>query len=591
MRTPATPPPQAASSGGRRKGTAIRALEEVGKHSIMRRTGLPARDLRVLDPMLSYPSTILGRERAIVINLEHIKAVITATEVLVPNSTSPLVGPFVQELQARVSAPQQTTENGETGRGAMEKVNLSGKMAEGSLGLPHSDVGKDGGAKMVPFEFRALEVCLESACKCLESETLTLEKEAYPALDELTSKISTLNLERVRQIKSRLVALSGRVQKVRDELEHLLDDDMDMAEMYLTEKLMSNRVGEMSSRGDLDNDGSEMDEERDEDFKNETESSHGSYIGFKPSIEELEMLLEAYFVQIDGTLNKLSTLREYVDDTEDYINIMLDEKQNQLLQMGVMLSTLTLVLTAGVVVVGIFGMNIGIDLYNAPNGPYHKFWETTFSTFGGCVVLYILAIGWGLSKGVLEKQIECSSLYFTYRRCRRSANSACSENGRRLAYQREVAAKWRGAGERRGSRAGCRRWLGDAGRRRLTVGASAERVAGGRACRRGSEVACGGGRRVSGAVAGRADVRSDRVIELVAAGDGGLGQRAWRDRRPCDGPTGRATDGADGGRERRPSDGLGGECGATGSRRSCCTRLAWRCRRAAPTTWQAGGRG
>lgn len=45
-------------------------------------------------------------------------------------------------------------------------------------------------------------------------QTLTLEKEAYPALDELTSKISTLNLERVRQIKSRLVALSGRVQKV-----------------------------------------------------------------------------------------------------------------------------------------------------------------------------------------------------------------------------------------------------------------------------------------------------------------------------------------------------------------------------------------
>ncbi|XP_020268742.1 magnesium transporter MRS2-F-like [Asparagus officinalis] len=83
---------------------------------------------------------------------------------------------------------------------------------------------------------------------------------------------------------------------VRDELEHLLDHDMDMAEMYLSEKLMSNRVGEMSSRGDLDNDGSEMDEERDEDFKNETENSHGSYIGFKPSIEDLEMLLEAYFV-------------------------------------------------------------------------------------------------------------------------------------------------------------------------------------------------------------------------------------------------------------------------------------------------------
>ena len=46
------------------------------------------------------------------------------------------------------------------------------------------------------------------------SQTQTLEQEAYPALDELTSNISTLNLERVRQIKSRLVAISGRVQKV-----------------------------------------------------------------------------------------------------------------------------------------------------------------------------------------------------------------------------------------------------------------------------------------------------------------------------------------------------------------------------------------
>ncbi|KAF9596213.1 hypothetical protein IFM89_007895 [Coptis chinensis] len=56
-------------------------------------------------------------------------------------------------------------------------------------------------------------------------------------------------------------------------------------------------------------------------------------------------------------------LREYVDDTEDYINIMLDDKQNHLLQMGVMLTTATLVVSGFVVVAGIFGMNIKIDLY------------------------------------------------------------------------------------------------------------------------------------------------------------------------------------------------------------------------------------
>ncbi|XP_020701588.1 magnesium transporter MRS2-F-like isoform X1 [Dendrobium catenatum] len=408
---------------GRRKATGnIRAwlvvsdsgrsyLEEVGKHSIMKRTGLPARDLRVLDPQLSYPSTILGRERAIVINLEHIKAVITATEVLVPNSRDPLVAPFVQDLQARVSsssygAPQRVLfcymkvaefDGVDTDVTAKDVSTSKTQLDSPRLAL---DAYDNGTTKVLPFEFRALEACLESACRLLESETLTLEQEAYPALDELTSKISTLNLERVRQIKSRLVAISGRVQKVRDELEHLLDDDMDMAEMYLSEKLAFQRVGETSLRVDIGNVELEMDDDRDEDAKSETESNTGGLGGFKLNIEELEMLLEAYFVQIDGTLNKLSTLREYVDDTEDYINIMLDEKQNQLLQMGVMLSTATLVVTAGVVVVGIFGMNITIDLFNMPT--YHQFWETTGGTVGGCIILYVLAICWGKKSGLLQ---------------------------------------------------------------------------------------------------------------------------------------------------------------------------------------------
>lgn len=38
-------------------------------------------------------------------------------------------------------------------------------------------------------------------------------------------------------------------------------------------------------------------------------SSSTSTVSAKPlDVEELEMLLEAYFVQVDGTLNKLSTV-------------------------------------------------------------------------------------------------------------------------------------------------------------------------------------------------------------------------------------------------------------------------------------------
>lgn len=43
---------------------------DVDKYAIMQRVQIHARDLRLLDPLLSYPSTILGRERVIVLNLE-----------------------------------------------------------------------------------------------------------------------------------------------------------------------------------------------------------------------------------------------------------------------------------------------------------------------------------------------------------------------------------------------------------------------------------------------------------------------------------------------------------------------------------------
>jgi hypothetical protein len=473
---PTTTTTLSTSAALRKKGMGVRAwllldstgqaqVVEAGKHTLMRRTGLPARDLRILDPLLSYPSTILGREGAIVINLEHIKAIITAQEVLLLNSKDPSVTPFVEELQRRLLCHYHATK-AQNGNGDESKhANLYGLEGQQSQVISprnsenfsqdrdHSEEGnsdeKQGlenrdGSKVLPFEFVALEACLEAACSCLETEAKTLEQEAHPALDKLTSKISTLNLERVRQIKSRLVAITGRVQKVRDELEHLLDDDDDMAEMYLTEKMLeqleNSSTSSMNERNDMDDETLRADVDGrgaaeisfenpgtshnyEDDLQNSENAqdnlfggptllgreSHGtrtsttrSAISKHLDVEELEMLLEAYFVQIDGTLNKLSTLREYVDDTEDYINIMLDDKQNHLLQMGVMLTTATLVVSAFVVVAGIFGMNITIDLFDDSKAGMAEFMWTVGGSATGSIFLYAIAIAWCKYKRLLE---------------------------------------------------------------------------------------------------------------------------------------------------------------------------------------------
>ncbi|CAN1310128.1 Magnesium transporter MRS2-2 [Linum perenne] len=286
-------------------------LLDADKHAIMQRVQIHARDLRILDPLLSYPSTILGRERAIVLNLEYIKAIITAEEVLLRDPADENVVPVVEELLRRL--PLDTHQEGQA----------NGK----NHGTQQSDA-EGGEEDESPFEFRALEVALEAICSFLAARTTELETAAYPALDELTSKISSRNLDRVRKLKSAMTRLTARVQKVRDELEQLLDDDDDMGDLYLSRKLAGSSspvtasgVNWFSSSPTI---GSKI--------SRASRASMATARGDENDVEELEMLLEAYFMQIDSTLNKLTTLREYIDDTEDYINIQLDNHRNQLIQ-------------------------------------------------------------------------------------------------------------------------------------------------------------------------------------------------------------------------------------------------------------------
>ncbi|XP_021906498.1 magnesium transporter MRS2-1 [Carica papaya] len=347
---------------------------ELDKFTMMRRCDLPARDLRLLDPLFVYPSTILGREKAIVVNLEQIRCIITAEEVLLLNSLDSYVLQYVVELQRRLttSAVGDVWQSDNPDLNRRRSKNFDNVFASTS-------------PDYLPFEFRALEVALEAACTFLDSQAAELEIEAYPLLDELTSKISTLNLERVRRLKSRLVALTRRVQKVRDEIEQLMDDDGDMAEMYLTEKkrrMESSFYGDQSLMGLRSTDGAQsvsapvspvsspLESRRLEKSLSIARSRHESMRSSEStteSIEELEMLLEAYFVVIDSTLNKLTSLKEYIDDTEDFINIQLDNVRNQLIQFELLLTTATFVVAIFGVVAGIFGMNFTIPLFDEPD--------------------------------------------------------------------------------------------------------------------------------------------------------------------------------------------------------------------------------
>ncbi|XP_037492183.1 magnesium transporter MRS2-5 [Jatropha curcas] len=362
-------------------------IMELDKGTIMRHCSLPARDLRLLDPLFIYPSTILGREKAIVVGLEQIRCIITADEVILMNSLDACVVQYESEFCKRLQTNKDQAED-------------------------------------LPFEFRALELALELTCISLDAQVKELEMEIYPLLDELASSINTLNLERVRRVKGHLLALTQRVQKVHDEIEHLMDDDGDMAEMYLTEK---KQRAEACALGDLFFQNNISGENRvlsksapispvrsvsgvqklQRTFSSiVTSSKHGSLTSSSSNdekVDQLEMLLEAYFVAIDNSLSKLFSVRfshaEFgLEPIPRWSHVLVRHAkkdavppkfvcmaakpqcvcqydvwaargnvQNQLIQFELLLTAATFVTTVFAVVTGIFGMNFTASVFDYPS--------------------------------------------------------------------------------------------------------------------------------------------------------------------------------------------------------------------------------
>ncbi|KAI9119168.1 hypothetical protein K1719_009843 [Acacia pycnantha] len=310
---------------------------DVDKYAIMRRIGIHARDLRILDPMLSYPSAILGREKVIVLNLEHIKTIITAEEVL-------LRDPMDDDKLLRGKAKEKKK------RHVLKKLKATNKM--------------------------------------------NFQTDTYPALDELTSKISSRNLDKVRKLKSAMTRLTNRVQKTRDELENLLDDDDDMADLYLSRKMAVS----CSSTSSCDAPDCILSSPTIGSRVRRSSRASATTFQAENDVEELEMLLEAYFMQIDGTLNKLNTLREYIDDTEDYINIQLDNHRNQLIQLELFLSSGTVCLSIYSLVCAIFGMNIP---YTWKEGHDYMFKWVVIFTGIVCGSLFLSIVSYARRKGLV----------------------------------------------------------------------------------------------------------------------------------------------------------------------------------------------
>ena len=421
----------------------------LGKHQISMALQLPVRDLRMLDPQLAttFPAALLVRENAIVVNLEGVRAVITVDHILLFSHTGPKVTAFVTNLQQKLSQRRrkgfrggvESEEEDAVGdsysppgadSAAVQMLRSPGKRNYSEEDLPEV------GVPQLPFELHCLELVLQHVCSSLMEQATDLDRVLVPALEALVVRITMKNLEKIRKAKIVLNRLTKRTEQIREEMENFLNDDGDMRDLYLTRKLdirqrksqeeveaaaareaeveaaaeESNISGLFRTPRSIEIQGRNVRDGQGQDGHDSTrrgvfsasprvgshrkigdlQSFYERDVGYDSDedIQEAENLLEAYFIIVDNTYDKLTTMSENIDDTEDYVNIALDTLRNKLIQIDLVFTTGTFGVAVAALIASIFGMNIK----NGIEGSEPLFISVTVILCLGVIIFFIILI-------------------------------------------------------------------------------------------------------------------------------------------------------------------------------------------------------
>jgi magnesium transporter len=224
---------------------------------------------------------------------------------------------------------------------------------------------KDIDLSNMPYEFRALEGILVNVCMSLEKDFSSLEPTILENLDDLPTRLTSRQLEELRSFKQRLSQFSARSQEVQRVLQEILEEDENMSNMYLTEKNKYPR----HKRSPVEHD-------------------------------EIENLSESYLQIVDHLTNRAELLDNAIDDTEDLVTIRLDTIRNKILFVELTINIVALSFSAGSLVAGIFGMNMGIPIFKEENHSNTYFLACVFLILISILLLYSWLFKWCKEKGL-----------------------------------------------------------------------------------------------------------------------------------------------------------------------------------------------
>lgn len=278
--------------------------------------GVSTRDLRVFDlPSIGFPY-ILVRESTIVIHLFDLRLLVQHDQVLLFHiAESPNPG----HDNGNSNGPRGITDGDDHSVSRVFSHNLEGKLRGGhGLGL----------ALIQPYELRVVEAALASVTSVLEAEYMLIEQQLSNALKK--SDLDTLDKEEnvihsklriILDLTRKLASIEKRARQVRDVVQEVLNEDEDMANMYLTDK----KAGKPHALEDH---------------------------------QDVEYLFEAYFKASDAVVQEAASLMDNIHRTEETIQSTLSVRRNQIMVLEAKIEILMLALAWATLVAGWYGMNV-----------------------------------------------------------------------------------------------------------------------------------------------------------------------------------------------------------------------------------------
>lgn len=109
------------------------------------------------------------------------------------------------------------------------------------------------------------------------------------------------------------------------------------------------------------------------------------------------MILPIWFWILQPPVIVYLQVREYIDDTEDYVNIQLDNQRNELIQLQLTLTIASFAVAVETLIAGWFGMNIPCTLYHTEG----LFWPFVLCMTIGCIMLFLVILGYARWKKLL----------------------------------------------------------------------------------------------------------------------------------------------------------------------------------------------